>query len=150
MSFRTRLFLLFTIAVISIVGGSTLVVGIRFGNFIDDQVGHDIDAAPEQFNKFLLSKMNSLIVEAANISNDPKLRGTISTGDRATIIEAIDGLAFLYRKDLFWLLDKNGVVVYRVDDPVSLIQAISGCGKMSFIWCRLYRSRVVIICSAVS
>ena len=119
MSFRRRLFLFFALAVIGIVGVSTLVVGIRFTNFIDDQVGHDIASAPEQFNNFLLSKMNSLIVEAANISSDSKLRGPISTADRATIIEAVNGLAFLYQKDIFWLLDTSGKVVYRVDNPGS-------------------------------
>ncbi len=126
MSFRKRLFLFFALAVISIVGVSTLVVGIRFGNFIDDQVGQDISSAPEQFNNFLLSKMNSLIVETANISSDPKLRGTISTGDRATIIEAVTGLAFLYNKDLFWLLDKDGRVVYRVDNPGAWGDTLAG------------------------
>jgi len=117
LSFRTRLFLFFTLGVIVIVASATWIVGGRFSNYIDEQVVNEIMPAPDQFNVFLLSKINSLVIETANVSTDPKLRGTMSTDDRETIIAAAKEVAFLYQTDLFWITDPSGLIIYRVDDP---------------------------------
>lgn len=117
MTFRGRLFLLFALVAVLMVIGSIAAVSNRFGHFTREQLREELEVTPSVFDTFQRSQMDNLIGRAVNISTDPSLRGTLSTGDRATIIAAANQVHEIFQPDLFWILDVRGTVLYRVNSP---------------------------------
>ncbi len=117
MSFRSRLFFSFVVLAAVLVGGSVLMVNYQFGDLVQRDVLNELAHSPERFDAFLASQMDILITQAVNISTSPTLRGTMSTMDRPTIMQAAEETNVLYGYDLFWVLDTRGTVVHRVDEP---------------------------------
>lgn len=117
MSFRNKLFILFVLLASVMILVSIIAVRERFQFYTIQQVHDQFVQAPSRFNDFQVSSLNSLISLAANISDDPTLRGTLSTMDRPTIIDAVEKTYPLYNTELFWVLDTKGTVLHRVEMP---------------------------------
>lgn len=117
MTFRRRIFLFTSLVAVVVAAGSILVVNNRFHEYTHEEDLVRLSHASERFDRFQATKMGSLLAQAVNIANDPRLRGVLSTGDRATIREAADKTQLLYETDLFWVADIEGNVIYRVDHP---------------------------------
>lgn len=117
MTFRGKLFLFTALVAVVVAGGSLLRINSLFSDYSNQRERGELANSPERFDSFMQGKMLSLIAQAANISNDPSLRGALSTGDAATIRDAAEQTQVLYGSDLFWILDRQGTVIYRVDAP---------------------------------
>jgi signal transduction histidine kinase len=116
-SFRVRLFLMMTMVTTLIVLVAMVVVNYRFQANLNKQVGNEFEFAHSRIDRFQKLGLENLVTLAVNISQDPRLRGSIVTGDRVTIGHALDETYLNYWPDLFWVLSPNGIVIARVDQP---------------------------------
>lgn len=117
MTFRRKIFLFTALVAVVVAAGSILVVNNRFHEYTHEEDQVRLGHASGRFDTFQATKMRSLLAQAVNIANDPRLRGVLSTGDQATIREAAEKTQLLYKMDLFWVTDVEGKVIYRVDQP---------------------------------
>jgi signal transduction histidine kinase len=116
-TFRGKLFIFSALVAVFVAAISIIRVNTRFNDYARSREQSELTQSPSRFDNFMQGKMSSLIAQAANISNDPRLRGVLSTGDPATIREAAEQTQLLYETDLFWVLDRTGRVIYRVERP---------------------------------
>lgn len=103
------------IAVIEIV--SMVVVDYRFRRDSELQVKRELAVAHRRVDDFQTLSLENLVTFSSFIAEDPRLRGSITTGDRITIIRALAELSANYSRDLFWLLSPRGIVIERVESP---------------------------------
>ncbi|MDK9698813.1 MAG: HAMP domain-containing histidine kinase [bacterium] len=119
MKFRTRLFLTMTGFVVFIVVVSIAVVSYRFRSSTIQQIRAEFEWEHYKVNRFQQFEIQSLIGQAVNVSQDPRLRGSIATGDQPTILRSVTETALNYDYDLFWLLTPDGVVRARGETPLA-------------------------------
>ncbi len=103
------------IAVIEII--SMVVVNYRFQRDSELKVRQELAVAHRRVDNFQTLSLEKLVTLASFIAQDPRLRGSIVTDDRATIGRALDELYANYWHDLFWLLSPRGMVIARVESP---------------------------------
>ncbi len=117
MSFHGKLFTAFALMTILFVAGSIVVLNDRARHQMAAHMEQSLATSPERFDTFQRTLMRSLITQAANMSMEPSLRGTLATEDLATIRNAAEQVHLIYGTDLFWILDERGTVLHRVETP---------------------------------
>jgi len=118
MLFRTRLFVSMTTVVVFLVVVAVIVVGNKFRNNAIEQITSELQNEHRTVDRFQQLTISSLISLAVNISQDSRLRGSIATGDRATITQAVEDISKNYPSDLLWVLSPQGTVITRNGRPV--------------------------------
>jgi len=119
MKFRTRLFLIM-VAVTALIQAVTMaVVNNRFQTNVATAVGTEFEYAHLRLSRFLTLSLDNLITLTTNISQDPRLRGSIATNDPQTIRHAVNETFQSYGTDLFWLMSPTGDVLVRAEDSIS-------------------------------
>ncbi|MBZ0265198.1 HAMP domain-containing histidine kinase [bacterium] len=117
MTFRLKIFLLFASSAIIILLIAILAVNAQFQRFSEQQVQKEFSGISSRFEYFHHIEMDNLISLAVNISDAPRLRGSLATGDRATILQAAEQTNVNYLTDLFWVIQLDGTIVAKVDAP---------------------------------
>lgn len=96
---------------------SIVVVNYRFQRNADHQIRGEFAVAHRRADGFQRLSLENLVTLASNIAQDPRLRGSIVTGDRETIGQAVNEVHVHYSSNLFWLLTPTGVLIARVEKP---------------------------------
>lgn len=123
MSFRTKLFLaFFTLAAFTVIG-SILVVNGQFHRVTESRIREQFRFAAFRFDDFQQERLRNLVVQAGNMAYDPSLRGTLSTGDEATVERAASDVHRLYDTDLFRILDTDGILI-AVSDTLEAVHPV--------------------------
>jgi len=100
-----------------LIGVAIIVVNVQFRQHAIERQRDEFAVVHQRVDRFLRLSFDNLTGLATNVAQDPRLKASISTADRATITLALDELYANYWTDYFWLLDRDGVVMARVDRP---------------------------------
>ncbi len=111
MDLSRRISLFTSALVLGMLACVTIIVGDRLSRSERARLGRDLDAAVILYREFEAERFRSLRAEAKVLSDLPQLRALVSTGDAATITDALDGLRALTSAHHLAFVDPSGKIL---------------------------------------
>jgi two-component system nitrogen regulation sensor histidine kinase NtrY len=117
MMFRTRLLLIFALAVAAAVGMVELIVSSRTRRAFENMEAHRVEAIVAQFDKEFHRRGEEIVRTVAGIANSPVAREIAITPDASAYLSEAGTLASTNRLDLLELVAGDGAIVSSAQWP---------------------------------
>ncbi|HEX3743234.1 MAG TPA: ATP-binding protein [Bryobacteraceae bacterium] len=111
MTFRTRLLLIFAVAVAASVGMVELIVSSRARRAFEAMEARRVNAIVAQFDKEFQRRGEEIVRTVEGIANSPVAREIAITPDPSAYLSEAGTLASTNRLDLLELVDRDGAIV---------------------------------------
>jgi two-component system nitrogen regulation sensor histidine kinase NtrY len=117
MTFRTRLLLIFTIAVAAAVGAVELVVSSRARQAFEDMEAKRVEALVTQFNKEFARRGTEVVRTVESIASSAAARDIAISPDASSYVDQAAALASTHGLDLLELVAGDGAIVSSAEWP---------------------------------
>jgi len=119
LNLRNKIFIFVSAITLGLIISTFLIVNYRLSGQTYEAINSNLQETRLAFDKLQRFRYDQLLKSSIIISESPKLKGLISTGDPSTVIYGISEFNEDLGADLFFVTDNKGIVLGRLNSPSS-------------------------------